>query len=125
MPLDLKPLKVIASRGERNIRYRYSGDKIQITVFGCCSATEQAIPPFVISAAKRLNHLWTKRELPGTRYGLSDCGWTDCGPFIVSYSQTLHPMNERGKGSGVSPIHDLFPTTRFLRTNQIARRWHN
>lgn len=77
IPLDPKPPKVISARGEKKIRYRCSGDKTQITVLGCCSATGQAIPPFVIFAAKQLNHLWTKGEVPGTRYGLSESGWTD------------------------------------------------
>jgi hypothetical protein len=40
------------------------------------------IPPFVIFDAKQLNHLWTKGEVSGTRYGLSDSGWTDRGLFF-------------------------------------------
>ena len=28
-------------------------------------------------SAKQLNPLWTRGEVPGTRYGLSDKGWTD------------------------------------------------
>ena len=81
IPLDPKPPKVIAARGVRKIRYRCSGDKTQITVLGCCSATGQAMPPFVVFAAKQLNHMWTNGEVPGTRYGLSDSGWTDRGLF--------------------------------------------
>ena len=81
VPLDPKPQKVIAARGVRKIRYRCSGDKTQITVLGCCSTTGQAMPPFVVFAAKQLNHMWTNGEVPGTRYGLSDSGWTDRGLF--------------------------------------------
>ena len=77
VPLDPKPPKVIAVKGQKKVRYRCSGNKSQITVLGCCSATGQAMPPFVIFSAKRLNHLWTLGEVPGTRYGLSDSGWTD------------------------------------------------
>ena len=40
------------------------------------------IPPFVIFDAKQLNHLWTRGEVSGTRYGLSDSGWTDRGLFM-------------------------------------------
>lgn len=39
------------------------------------------IPPFVVFDAKQLNHLWTRGEVPGTRYGLSESGWTDRGLF--------------------------------------------
>ena len=81
VPLDPKPPKVIAPKGQRKVRYRCSGSKSQITVLGCCNGTGQAVPPFIIFDAKQLNHLWTHGEVPGTRYGLSDSGWTDRGLF--------------------------------------------
>lgn len=59
------------------VRYRCSGQKSQITVIGCGSAMGQTIPPFVIYAAKQLNPLWMKDEVPGTRYAVSDNGWID------------------------------------------------
>ena len=77
IPLDPKPPKVIAVRGQKKVRYRCSGNKTQITILGCCSGTGQAMPPFLIFDAKQLNHQWTHGEVPGTRYGLSDSGWTD------------------------------------------------
>ena len=77
IPLDPKPPKVVSPKGQKKIRYRCSGQKSQITVIGCCSATGQAIPPFVIFDAKQLNLQWCKGEVPGTRYGLSDSGWTN------------------------------------------------
>ena len=39
----------------------------------CC----QHIQPFVIIDAGKLNALWTKGEVPGTRYGVSSRGWVD------------------------------------------------
>ena len=39
------------------------------------------IPLFVIFDAKQLNQLWTRGEVSGTRYGLSDSGWTDQALF--------------------------------------------
>lgn len=77
LPLDPKPPKVIALKGQRKVRYRCSGNKSQITVLGCCSATGQALPPFIIFQGKQLNYQWTREEIPGTRYGVSDSGWTD------------------------------------------------
>ena len=29
----------------------------------------------VIVDAKNLNHAWTEKEIPGTKYGLSEKGW--------------------------------------------------
>ncbi len=43
-----------------------------ITVIGCGSATGQIVPPFVIFAAKQLNLLWTRGEVSGSRYAVSD-----------------------------------------------------
>ena len=74
VPLDPKPPRVVTRKGQRKVRYRSKG---QVTVIGCCNGTGQAIPPMVIFNAKQLNPLWTKGEVPGTRYGLSDKGWTD------------------------------------------------
>ena len=48
MPLDHKAPKVMTMRGQKKLRCRTSGNKNQITVIACVSATGQAIPPFVI-----------------------------------------------------------------------------
>ena len=71
MPFDPRPSKVAAPKGLKKVRYCSSGQKGQVTVVGCASASGQAIPPFVIFDAKQLNLLWTKGEVPGTRYGLT------------------------------------------------------
>ena len=55
VPLEPRPPKVIAKRGQKKIRYRTSGKKAQITVIECGSGTGQIIPPFIIYAAKQLN----------------------------------------------------------------------
>ena len=81
IPLNPKPPKVVALRGQKKVRYQCSGAKSQITVLGCSSGTGHVIPPFVIFDAKQLNHLWTRGEVAGTRYGLSDSGWIDRGLF--------------------------------------------
>ena len=77
MPLDHCPPKVVAYKGQKKVRTRTSGNKSQVTVIACVSATGQVIPPFVIFDAKMLNLDWTKGEVPGTRYGLSATGWVD------------------------------------------------
>ena len=64
------------------MRYQCSRSKSQITVLGCCNGTGEVIPPFVVFTAKQLNNLWTRGEVSGTRYSLSDSGWKDQGLFF-------------------------------------------
>ena len=75
VPLDPCPPKVIAAKGQKKVRYRTSGKKQQITVIDCGNATGQAMPPFIIFAAKQVNPLWTQDEVVGSRYAVSDNGW--------------------------------------------------
>jgi len=66
MPLDHRPPKVVTKRGQKKVRSRTSGNKTQVTVIACVSATDHAIPPFVIFSAKGLNSEWTKGQVPET-----------------------------------------------------------
>ena len=72
VPLEPRPPKVVAKRGQKNVHCCTSGQKSQITVIGCGSASGLILPPFIIFAAKQLNHSWTKNEVSGSRYGVSD-----------------------------------------------------
>ena len=78
MPLDPKPPKIVACKGQKKGHYRTSG-KNPITVLwcACASAVDQSQPPFVIFGARQLNQKWMDGEVPGTRYGLSSSGWAD------------------------------------------------
>ena len=73
--LDPKAPNVVAVKGTKKVRYRSSGRKGQVTIVACGNAAGQVIPPMVIFDAKNLNHAWTDKEVPGTKYGLSDKGW--------------------------------------------------
>lgn len=77
IPVDPRCPNVIAKRGQKKVRYRVSGKKEQITIIACINAVGQSIPPMVIFNRKYLNHLWTKGEVPGTFYGMSEKGWTE------------------------------------------------
>ena len=77
VPLEPRPPTVFAKRGQKNIRCRMSGQKVQITVIGYGRATGNVLPPFIIYAAKKLNHLWTRYEISAFRYGISNKGWVD------------------------------------------------
>ena len=54
VPLDPHPPKVVAARGQKKVRYRSCGQKSQLTVIACGSATGQVIPP---SSFSLLNNL--------------------------------------------------------------------
>ena len=90
MPLEPRPPKVIAKKGQKKVRYQTSGQKQQITVIGCGSATGHVILPFIIFAAKNFNHLWMKNEVSGSRFAVSDNGWVDHELF--SFFLTAHFM---------------------------------
>ena len=77
MPLDPCPPKIVAPKGQKKVRYRCLGQKSQITISGCSSATGQAIPPFIYFAAKQLNSLWMKDEVSGNHFAVRDNGWID------------------------------------------------
>ena len=77
MPLDPPTPKIVAKKGQKKVRCRTSGKKGQVTVIACGNAVGQPMPPFIIFDASKLNSLWTRGEIPGTRYGLSGRGWVD------------------------------------------------
>jgi len=76
--LDGHSPRVIARRGQKKVT---SGNKSQLTVIACVSASGQYIPPFVIFDAKNLNMKWRNGEVVGTSYGLSSNGWVDSELF--------------------------------------------
>ncbi len=83
MPFNPRPPKVVSARGRKTkkVRYRTSGKKGQVTIVGCANAAGQTIPPMVIFDAARLNPVWTRGEVPGTKYGLSSNGWINTELF--------------------------------------------
>ena len=96
MPLDPKAPNVVAVKG---VRYRSSGKKGQVTIVVCGNAAGQVIPPMVIFDAKNLNHAWTDKEIPGTKYGLSDKGWITTDLFegwlvehFLQYAVSARPL---------------------------------
>lgn len=82
IPLEHKQPKRIALKGSKKVYGCSSGNKAQITVVACASATGVVLPPMVIA---RLNHELTKGEVPGTLYGLS----IDAG---ITLKVTAHPF---------------------------------
>ena len=86
MPLEHKLPKTISLKGSKKVRQFMSGNKTQITVLVCVSATGQALPPMVVFSGKRFNHEMSEGEVPGTLYGMSDSGWMDSELFSNWFS---------------------------------------
>jgi len=53
------------------------------------------MPPFIIYDAKNLNMEWTKEEVSGTTYRLSDNGWIDMELLSSGSIVTLCVMLEQ------------------------------
>ena len=87
MPLNPSPPHIVATRGMKNPSAIGSGDKSQITVLACCSASGYVLPPFVILDRLTLKQDFTMSEVPGTVYGLSRKGWIDGELFEMWFSR--------------------------------------
>ena len=81
MALVHKPPKVITHKGQKHPYAVTSGDKSQITILACASASGYTIPPMVIFDRKHLQPEMTTGEVPGTFYGLLESGWMDAELF--------------------------------------------
>ena len=99
MPLNPKSFKTIHVRGDRNPLAASSGNKSQITVHACVSASGNYLPPMVIWDRKTLKWEWTIGEVPGTLNGLSPKGWMDMDLFekwfnghFLRYAPSVRPL---------------------------------
>lgn len=85
MPLDPKSPKLVFDKG-CHASCVSSGDKAQITIVACVSATGFCLPPMVIWDRQSLSPELTIGEVPGTIYGLSKKGWIDYELFDVWFN---------------------------------------
>ena len=69
-PLEHKPGKLIGMRGQKDLHTTTSGDKAQLTVLACVSASGYPLPPLIIFDRKRLKPELTEGQIPGTISGL-------------------------------------------------------
>jgi len=77
MPLDAKQLKRVAKKGMKKVHGQSSEDKSQITLVACGNAAGTVLPLILIFKGERMNHEWTRGEVPNTLYGMSENGWID------------------------------------------------
>ena len=99
MPLDPKSLKTVHVQGDPNPYTIGAGNKSQITIVGCVSASGQCLPPMVIWDRKTLRPVLTTGEVPGTLYELSSKGWMDQHLFekwfsrhFLRYAPAVRPL---------------------------------
>lgn len=99
MPLDPKSLKTIHVRGDPNPITITTGNKAQITIVACTSASGNYIPPMVIWDRKLLKQDWTTGEVAGTLHGMSSKGWMDMSLFekwfkkhFLRYAPSIRPL---------------------------------
>ena len=85
--LEHKPGKLIGEKGTKHLNSITSGDKAQLTVLACVSASGYSMPPMVIFDRKRLKPDHCNGEIPGSVYGLSSNGWIDSELFEVWFTK--------------------------------------
>ena len=81
LALAHKPPKVVVKSRQQHPYAITSGNKAQITVLACASASGYSIPPMIIYDRKSLSNEMIEGEVPDTFYGLSDSGWMDSTLF--------------------------------------------
>ena len=99
MPLQHRPGKRIAVKGQKHVIVITSGDKTNVTVLACVSASGYALPPMIIFNRKNLTPELTRGETLGTIYGLSSSGWIDSELFsewflrhFLEYAPSPRPL---------------------------------
>ena len=125
MPLEPRPPKVVAHKGQKKkVHYQASGQKQQITVIGCASATGQCLPSSVTFAAKKLNHLWCRNEVNGTRYAYSEKGWIDyklffllSGKHFLKHAVPRHPLLLMVDGHST---HSNLVSSKFAKDHKVT-----
>ena len=75
MPFVHKSPRVISHVGQKHPYSVTSGNKAQITILACASATGYSIPPMTIFDRKQLRLEMAEGEIPGPFYGQTDNRW--------------------------------------------------
>ena len=70
-PLQHRPGKKIAVRGQKHVTVPVCNDKTQVTVMACVSAAGSSIPPMVVFKRGNLTEDLIQGEVPDILYGLS------------------------------------------------------
>lgn len=98
IPLQHRPGRRIAVKGQKHVNVLTSGNKTNITLLACVSASGYALPPMVIYNHKNLSPELARGEVVGIIYGLSS-GWIDGELFsewfrhhFLEYAPAARPL---------------------------------
>ena len=86
MPLDPKPLSIASKSGQKHPSTITTGNRQQITVLACVSASGYCIPPLVVFKRKTLSKELCIGKVPGTMYAFSSNGWVDSEIFDLWFN---------------------------------------
>ena len=100
IPLEFKPPKIIARKGQRHVFSVTCGDKTQISVLACVCASGFALPPHILF---KKSFGWNERlvegQVPDTRYTVTDSGWSTSAVFegwffelFLAYAPAKRPL---------------------------------
>ena len=92
--LSHTPGKVCAKTGSRYIQSRVSGNRETITLLCAGNAAGDVLPPHIIikgKTAKSLNSLATNDAPKGSKFSVSDSGWTKQGLALIWFKEHFIP----------------------------------
>ena len=87
VPLYPKAPKIVVPKEMKKPWYQSPGRKGQITVVACENAAGNVLPPLIIFDTKKIQHSWTKNEVPGS----SDKGWINTDLFESWFNELFLP----------------------------------
>ena len=70
IPLQHRPGRRIAVKGQKHVNILTSGNKRNVTILACVSASGYSLPPVIIYSRKSLTPELSRGEVVGTIYGL-------------------------------------------------------
>ena len=83
LPMINRPGIVLAQKGERSVVSITDTERGEnVTVVGCCNATGQYIPPYVIMKGKRMKEDFKDGLPPASELAMSDTSYINTGLFL-------------------------------------------
>jgi hypothetical protein len=122
LQLDVKPRKVIATKGTKHLHSRTSGNRETITVIACVSAAGKALPPHIIVKGKTQRSLMgfnTEVAPQGTNWSWSETGWTKQGLAKLWFTNTF--LANIGPDRPQVLVLDGHDSHNFLEMIELAR----
>ena len=97
--LNFTPPKVLAKKAQKHVYSVRTGDKSQVTVLVCASASGYVLPPHIIFRQSGLNKEWLVGEVPDTKYSLTESGWVNSAVFegwffehFIPFAPAVRPL---------------------------------